>query len=738
MKQLHTFFTGARAAACALLLAAGCTQEIPTAETPVAETGATAAASATLVARIEGAAPVTKTSYDSFEGVFKWNNGDSISIHFSGGSYVRGAIDPATGMVAVDAPSGQERDCYAVYPATAAVAANYGNTTLQVNLPASYDISAIVAGTSPLGAAAADYSPCPMVAVNNKVQDRDTLNFCHVGGLLRLTIGRESLPASVRAVRLTFDKDVTGDYTVSGPSTDAPSIATAGIDAGNVVTFILAAEGSGVGSLSSDLVLNVPVPCGRYTNLKAELISLSGAVLATDYCIRPLNIARHHGKKVLLFSDRSFAELATPLTIVPKYDGTTITIPNAKGNTFKVGINGGTPVPYHDAEINIQVNAGDLVALYMDNPITPIFGMNGNKGGIDFDQPCMVYGNVMSLLSETDFASGAMSMDANQFQCLFFGNTNLINHDDPGKNILLPATGLSAGCYVLMFGLCEKLTRPPILPATTLTNNCYSQMFYGCTSLASAPALPATSLTSNCYNQMFSGCTSLVSAPALPAATLADNCYRSMFFGCTSLASPPSLPATTLTNYCYRQMFYGCTSLAYAPALPAATLSDNCYRAMFFGCTSLASAPDLPATSLTNRCYEQMFSGCTSLVSAPEIKARTLAVQCCNEMFSNCTELVSGPALMAEIPTDRCYRRMFYGCTKLASLKCNFSEVNYYFDGAYTQPDFNDPTYPYCATLDWVQNAGSGVSGVFERNPAVTWYKNPSGVPTSWTITDIK
>ena len=123
---------------------------------------------------------------------------------------------------------------------------------------------------------------------------------------------------------------------------------------------------------------------------------------------------------------------------------------------------------------------------------------------------CNVYGNIMSLT------------DGDNFE-----NANTVND--------------YAFCY-LFYDYFEGESFPVvdaknlILPATTLTNGCYINMFAGCTSLTTAPSvLPATTLASNCYSSMFYHCTSLTTAPELPATTLAKGCYASMFFGCTSL-----------------------------------------------------------------------------------------------------------------------------------------------------------------------------------------------------------
>ena len=156
----HNFL--AHALLCAALLLSGCEREqAPAWEKP-----------AELTARIEGADPGTKTSYDSegAVGTFVWNDGDEIAIHYNDGAYATHAVAPTTGAVNAPSTAQRYRDYYAVYPATAAVAGNYGNPTLQVSLPDSYDISGTVATT--LGE---EYSPCPMVAVNDV--DSDVLEF---------------------------------------------------------------------------------------------------------------------------------------------------------------------------------------------------------------------------------------------------------------------------------------------------------------------------------------------------------------------------------------------------------------------------------------------------------------------------------------------------------------------------------------------------------------------------------
>ena len=246
-----------------------------------------------LTARIEGgAAIVTKTSYDdgystgTYDGIghFVWDSGDQIAVHYTTGGYKTLAVSPSTGAVNAPSTSSDMRDCYAVYPASAAVASNYGNPTLQVTLPDSYDIRS----------KAVFYSPLPMVALNDPYSD--FLDFYHAGALLRITIA--AVPSATSKVRVSFDKDITGTYDVSDPGTRTPTITTKGNTSDNAVTFTVAGSG-GVGASHNPLVLNVPVPCGTYNSIKLEGLNDSNTVLVSrTYDSRTFVFSRHYGKKL--------------------------------------------------------------------------------------------------------------------------------------------------------------------------------------------------------------------------------------------------------------------------------------------------------------------------------------------------------------------------------------------------------------------------------------------------------
>ena len=167
------------------------------------------------------------------------------------------------------------------------------------------------------------------------------------------------------------------------------------------------------------------------------------------------------------------------------------------------------------ATIDIPVEANDKVAFYGNGTSITSYYNNGTgdtkiKGGT---ADCYIYGNIMSLVDETGFATATTLTGENAFNGFFFQNSKLYNH--PSNELVLPATTLTDYCYKEMFRGCSGLTVAPKLPATTLANYCYEDMFLDCIGLTSAPELPATTLTTNCYNRMFRNCSSLNSITCL-------------------------------------------------------------------------------------------------------------------------------------------------------------------------------------------------------------------------------
>ncbi len=442
-------------------------------------------------------------------------------------------------------------------------------------------------------------------------------------------------------------------------------------------------------------------------------------------------------KQVMAAVQPDYSAPTTPLTFEAIAEGTLV-VSNPKTG-MQYSVNEG-PKTTMDGTTEINVTAGDKVQFYGNGTSITKYGSNygydnttirGKSGAYN------VYGNIMSLVDEENFATATTLTSYNAFNSLFRENKNLTD----ASGLLLPATTLATYCYSNMFYGCTALTAAPALPATTLVSGCYQSMFANCTSLTTAPKLPAMTLTDQCYQAMFSGCTSLTAGPALPATTLAEECYDGMFRGCTSLTTAPELPATTVANesyanmfsgctgltaapvlpainlgvYCYENMFQGCTSLTTIPEISATKLVRHCYKSMFSGCTSLTTAPKLPATTLDVECYESMFYGCTSLTTAPELPATTLAVECYGKMFKDCTSLTAAPELTAPILTDGCYSNMFSGCTNLSSVTCLAHDIS----------------APNC-TYKWLD--GVAATGTFTAaNADVAWQEsNVSGAPAGW------
>ena len=280
----------------------------------------------------------------------------------------------------------------------------------------------------------------------------------------------------------------------------------------------------------------------------------------------------------------------TPLTMEALTGGTIRVFDPQYG--MKYSKNGGAKAAVtSDA---ISVSAGDKVHFYGDGTSITCYEGTSIAGGT---ADVKVYGNIMSLVNETGYAT-ATTLPANYtFMFLFEGNDKLKD----ASSLLLPATTLAKECYGRMFSGCRSLETAPALPATTLAESCYYSMFYGCTSLTAAPALPATTLAYECYFGMFDGCTSLTTAPALPATKLADYCYYNMFSGCSSLTAAPALPAETLAESCYQYMFDGCTKLNAVTCLAYDIRATDCTTNWLYNAgTAVTGTKTFTTPSLTN------------------------------------------------------------------------------------------------------------------------------------------
>jgi hypothetical protein len=443
----------------------------------------------------------------------------------------------------------------------------------------------------------------------------------------------------------------------------------------------------------------------------------------------------------------------------------TVTFENAENINLKyLKKSEGEIKPVTDGKIE-NIKAGDVIYLYATRTSVD----NEKYLRIRCDRNCFVYGNVMSLIKQSNFHEET-AVFPNAFRELFKDNTNIRSHFS--EKLLFPATTLAAGCYqsmfegctglnnsdqtmvisatqmadsacLRMFAKCYSLRFAPKLDISVMADSCceemfadcsrlekaldihaaemkYSccyRMFINCTTLDEAPLISATVMADNCCESMFQGCTGLTKAQDITAETLAFACCRSMFSG-TNLTKAPKLYAMTMAKNCYASMFKNCKNLTEASDLPADTLAESCYQEMFYGCEKLTEVPDLPAIKAEENCYAGMFTLCTSLTEPPVVSATESANGFCIGMFNGCAQLKSSPVLQAKELSDYCYREMFRDCQNLKSITC----LNTSFAGIIP---FND----------WSVGVGSGGILYCAEGMKDRWATDHDyNVPTGWTV----
>ena len=234
--------------------------------------------------------PSTKVNVDGDSGACRWTRNDHMNdtiavwiTSSSGTSGYRAAVvnqvsleNPSMASVSLSLGNGEKRANYAVYPASAIDAAYYGEGNVSNSNPPRivyntfYNLEEM--SLSEIGL----YARIPMVAANS---DNETarLDFCHVGGVLQLSL--TDVPSGTNRVRVTFVgmNDVTGTYEVlDGPGTSsARTKLVSGGGRGNVIEFKLPTVTAGA------VVLNVPLPCGDYGSLSGIGVTVSGGTEMT-------------------------------------------------------------------------------------------------------------------------------------------------------------------------------------------------------------------------------------------------------------------------------------------------------------------------------------------------------------------------------------------------------------------------------------------------------------------------
>ena len=199
-----------------------------------------------------------------------------------------------------------------------------------------------------------------------------------------------------------------------------------------------------------------------------------------------------------------FVANETPLTLEAIQAGT-ITLTNP-WSTLKYKKNGSDFVNVtasgNPPTATITVAAGDKVAFYANGSENTVNTNTRFHIGCD-DHDCYVYGNVMSLLSLSNFENATSISTEYALAHLFDGNAHIKNHTQ--KALVLPATTLANGCYWVMFQCCSGLTSAPALPATTLVDLCYCGMFAGCSNLNSVTCLATDIFAANCTSNWLNG-----------------------------------------------------------------------------------------------------------------------------------------------------------------------------------------------------------------------------------------
>lgn len=270
------------------------------------------------------------------------------------------------------------------------------------------------------------------------------------------------------------------------------------------------------------------------------------------------------------------------------------------------------------------INKGTKLYLRGDN--AQYSNYNLNDASVNYvnsfytNKQVYLYGNIMSLISSTNFSTLTTLTENANFEYMFYVDSistsyanNILSH--PEHELVLPATTVTSFCYFYTLAFTGISRTPKVLPAYTIEGWSYMGLFRDCAAITEPPKILTTNAPQYSFQYTFLHCTSLKYAPTLYVTSTAVHSFLSTFNGCTSVTTIPYLPATTLTSNVYSSMFANCTSLVNLSniVLPAHTLVTKCYDNMFSGCTNLQSAPILAATTLASQCYKTIFQNCTNL-----------------------------------------------------------------------------------------------------------------------------
>lgn len=258
---------------------------------------------------------------------FTWTIGDQIAVHTDAGRfYDSDALTTGGATADFTVSLSGNRNGYAVYPAS--VAKSWDGTNLTLTLPSEYTYAQV----------SGDNTPLPMIADNTGA----TLNFYHVGALVRLTV--PGIPATADKLVITFDKDVTGDFTLASPQLTIPisAITTSSATDKNFVTITLTP-----GTDYSGAVISIPVPTVTGEN-KLSITSVVAQYGTTPTTIETVSAdlsnwsaSRAHGKKATAaFTPSMYSMVLAPGNMYTNNDGDFLMSPNYYEHTYNFTNNG--------------------------------------------------------------------------------------------------------------------------------------------------------------------------------------------------------------------------------------------------------------------------------------------------------------------------------------------------------------------------------------------------------------
>ena len=231
-------------------------------------------------------------------------------------------------------------------------------------------------------------------------------------------------------------------------------------------------------------------------DISSQTVTLTASVGSRIYTYERANVSFDNGKYYAITVKMTDSTQQLPLTVEALTDGTVRVYINGTFSAgMKYSVNGGERETIYETT-NITVKAGDKVQFYGNGTSTKVYGgitgVSITSDSEDEGFKCKVYGNIMSLLYETDFdGKEDLQNETSVFGYLFRDNKALT--EAPA----LPATELAMGCYQSMFQDCKALTTAPELAAKTLVTNCYFAMFNGCSFLNYVKCLATSGINQN-------------------------------------------------------------------------------------------------------------------------------------------------------------------------------------------------------------------------------------------------